>query len=89
MKQSWLKENTTSILAIMWSLSAIIIFIVVLTKDIKSDDKTSYMIVQGMFGTITFILGYYYGASKQRADPTPKEDNSVQINSNNQNTEKP
>lgn len=88
MKQSWLKENTTSILAIMWSLSAIIIFIIVLTKDIKSDDKTSYMIVQGMFGTITFILGYYYGASKQRAD-TPKEDNSVNINSNNQKTNTP
>lgn len=67
---TWLKEHTTSLLAIIWSLSAIVIFILVLTKDIKSDDKTSYMIVQGMFGTITFILGYYYGASKQRPDQT-------------------
>lgn len=89
MKQSWLKENTTSILAIMWSVSAIVIFILVLTKDIKSDDKTSYMIVQGMFGTITFILGYYYGASKQRPQDIPKEDNSVNINSNNQKTDTP
>lgn len=78
MKDGWLKHNITSILAILWSVAAITIFILVLTKDIKSDDKTVYLIIQGAFSIITFILGYYYGASKSRPEISDNKTNSNQ-----------
>lgn len=77
MKEHWLKHNITSILAILWSIAAIVIFILVLTKDIKSDDKTVYLIIQGSFSIITFILGYYYGASKSRPEITDNPTNQL------------
>lgn len=65
-REGWLKENITSVLAIMWSVFAFVILMVVLTKEIKSDDKTVYLIIGGVFGIINFVIGYYYGASKSK-----------------------
>lgn len=84
-KLTWLNHNITSILAIIWSVFAFVILMVVLTKDIKSDDKTVYLIIGGVFGIINFVIGYYYGASKSKpADVS----NTNQNNTNNQTTTK-
>lgn len=83
MKDGWLRDNITSLLAILWSCFAFIILMVVLTKEIKSDDKTVYLIIGGVFGIINFVIGYYYGASKSKPNelgrneiinPTSKEE---------------
>lgn len=84
-KLTWLNHNITSILAILWSVFAFVILMVVLTKDIKSDDKTVYLIIGGVLGIINFVIGYYYGASKSKpADVS----NTNQNNTNNQTTTK-
>lgn len=69
-KEGWLKNNIRSILAVTWSVWAMIVFLVVLEKDVKSDDKTTFLIVNSVFGITTFILGYYFGASKTQSENT-------------------
>lgn len=66
--KDWLKDNIRSVLAILWSIWGMVIYLVVLFKDVKSDDKTTFLIVNSVFGITTFILGYYFGASKPQTD---------------------
>jgi len=66
--KDWLKDNIRSVLAIIWSIWGMVIYLVVLFKDVKSDDKTTFLIVNSVFGITTFILGYYFGASKPQTD---------------------
>jgi hypothetical protein len=77
MKETFLKDNIRSLLALIWSLIAGIILILLINRlPIESDITKS--IVQGVFGIIMFKFGYYYSASK---DKLPIN------NSNNQTTE--
>ena len=66
----WLKENIRSVIAFMWTLCGICIFIIILFKDVKTDDKTTFMIINSMLGIMGFILGYYFGASKTQSENT-------------------
>jgi len=75
MKETFLKDNIRSLLALMWTVIAGIILVLLINRlPIESDITKS--IVQGLFGIIMFKFGYYYSASK---DKVPiKSDNSNQ-----------
>ena len=45
----------------------------VLTKDVKSDDKTTYLILSFIFGITTFQQGYYFGATKAFNDKVKQD----------------
>ena len=83
-RKDWLKDNITSLLAILWSAASIVIFFIILTKDIKSDDKLTYLIIANQNSIVLLILGYYYVSSKimtdrqKKADETEKETISIQ-----------
>ena len=75
MKETFLKDNIRSLLALMWTIIAGIIFVLLINRlPIESDITKS--IVQGLFGIIMFKFGYYYSASKDK--PIIKSDNSNQ-----------
>jgi hypothetical protein len=75
MKETFLKDNIRSIIALLWSLIAGIILIILINR-LPSDSDITKSIVQGVFGIIMFKFGYYYSASK---DKLPiKSDNSNQ-----------
>ena len=87
MNSDFLNKNITSILAILWSIFAFVILMVVLTKDIQSDDKTVYLIIGGVFGIINFVIGYYYGASKSKPVDLDKNTTTNQISLTTEKTE--
>ena len=68
MKNNWLKDNITSLLALICSVASIIIFFVILTKEIKTDDKLTYLIIANQNAIVLLILGYYYVSSKINSD---------------------
>jgi len=77
MKDTFLKDNIRSILALMWSLIAGIILILLINRlPIESDVIKS--IVQGVFGIIMFKFGYYYSASKDKVPIQNNPNNSNQ-----------
>lgn len=73
MEKDWLKNNITPLLAILWTVIAGIVIVVCLFKDVKSDEKLTYVIVGSVVNIVTFILGYYYGASKFRPEHKTEE----------------
>lgn len=83
-RKDWLKDNITSILAIIWSLASIAVYFEILTKDIKADDKMTYVIISNQNAVVLLILGYYYVSSKimsdrqKKADETNKETLTLQ-----------
>lgn len=68
--KNWLKDNIRSTIALLWTLCTISVFIIILFKDIKSDDKTTFMIINSLMGIMGFVLGYYFGASKTQSENT-------------------
>lgn len=78
-EKGWLKENITSLLAILWSVAAISMNVIILTKDIKADDKVTYLLLSNQNSIVLLILGYYYVSSKiisdkqNKAEDKPKE----------------
>ena len=73
MKDTFLKDNIRSLLALMWSFIAGIILIILINR-LPSDSDITKSIVQGIFGIIMFKFGYYYSASKDKLPV--KTDNS-------------
>ena len=73
MKDTFLKDNIRSLLALMWSFIAGIILIILINR-LPTDSDITKSIVQGVFGIIMFKFGYYYSASKDKLPV--KTDNS-------------
>ena len=73
MKDTFLKDNIRSLLALMWSFIAGVILIILINR-LPSDSDITKSIVQGIFGIIMFKFGYYYSASKDKLPV--KTDNS-------------
>jgi hypothetical protein len=65
MTRYWLKDNIRSLIASIWTIGCLAIFMLVLLKTIKADDKTSYLVLGGIISIVSNINGYYYGASKR------------------------
>ena len=85
MKKTWLKDNIRSIIAILWTLASITIFIILLFKVTKTNDATTSMIITSVVGIINFILGYYYGSSKPPTEKTGTTTTKLEINEHKDN----
>jgi len=88
MKGTWLRDHITSVIALLTVAACTAVQLIVLLKETKSDPQTTGTILQGSLGLEMLVLSFYFGSSKVKHEQ-PKEDNSVNINSNNQKTEKP
>lgn len=88
-RKDWLKDNITSILAIIWSSASIAIYFVILTKDIKADDKMTYLVISNQNAVVLLILGYYYVSSKIMSDKQKKADDSIKETISVQTSEEP
>lgn len=64
MTRTWLKENITPLLALIWSVSAIAVIIIILLKPLRADEKITYQVIGFINSVVMFILGYYYGSNK-------------------------
>lgn len=77
----WLRSNIGSLIALIWNLAAVVIFL----KLINDGDKTIKDTVQNI---IILILGYYFGSTrtlneKIKSEYTDKSDKSNQSINNN------
>ena len=70
-----IRENITSILALIWTIGSFIVILTILTRDIKTDDKTTYLILGSQYGVVMLMVGYYWGSNKTLSDKI-KNDNS-------------
>lgn len=68
------KTSTTSIVAVILIVSCMGLLFMVTTCGVPTDETTRVQIVQGLFGVITLLGGYYFGASKHQdvQDSEPK-----------------
>ena len=57
------KTNTASILAILWTLIAGGAILLVLTGSISATEAVQTMVLQGIFGIVMYIIGFYHGGS--------------------------
>lgn len=74
----WLRSNIGSLIALIWNLAAVVIFL----KLINDGDKTIKDTVQNI---IILILGYYFGSTrtlneKIKSEYTDKSDKSINNN---------
>lgn len=70
--RTWLKDHVTTIIAILIAVSWVVVDMLVLLKEVHSDDKVTFLILANSYGALSFILGYYFAASKRptHADPS-------------------
>jgi succinate dehydrogenase hydrophobic anchor subunit len=62
--KDWLKEHITAILAVLFTVGFFGVIFIVLTRDVKTNENTTYSILASLSSIIIFILGYYFGSSK-------------------------
>ena len=72
-ENNWLRENVTSLLALLWSVATIGILYAALFKDIRSDEKLTYVVVTSVVNIVLLILGFYYVSSKLSHDRSKAE----------------
>jgi hypothetical protein len=83
-EKDWLKNNIRSVIAIVWTVASVGIFVILLFKQVKANDTTASMVITSIVGITNFVLGYYFGSSKAQNDnsnanntttlSTPKEE---------------
>lgn len=74
----WLKNNIRSILAIMWSIAGISIFLYGMFSD-KSNENLRGQIISLIQAIVMFTLGYYYSDSKSKNDTAGTVTNKVEL----------
>lgn len=67
-EKGWLKENIRSVIAILWTLEAMAIFIILLFKPTLLNETIASMVITSIVGIVNFVLGYYFGSSKSQND---------------------
>jgi hypothetical protein len=61
---SWLSKNTGSIIALTFTLFTCILFILVLTGNIKPSENITFTIVSSVTNIFMLVCGYYFGSSR-------------------------
>jgi hypothetical protein len=87
-KNTWLKDNITSIMAILWTLATVIIIIVILTREVKTDDKTTYLILGSQYGLAMLMAGYYWGSTKSFNEKVKMDSEATKSNADLKQEEK-
>lgn len=73
MKQIIAKISTTSVIAAALVFACMGLLFVITCTDQPKDDTTRTQIVQGLFGLLMLLGGYYFGASKNRSPTIPAD----------------
>jgi len=74
MKELFGKTSTTSIIAVLLLISCMVIMSFMVATSKPHDATTRTQIVQGLFGLLMMMGGYYFGSSKQRTGVTQQAD---------------
>ena len=61
---SWLSKNTGSLIAIIFTLFTCILFVLVLTGNIKPSENITFTIVSSVTNIFMLVCGYYFGSSR-------------------------
>lgn len=61
--QSWLGKNIAPILALVSTLTAIVVYILVLTHNLKATEPTVLLVVSNLTNVVLVVFGFYFGSS--------------------------
>ena len=61
---SWLAKNTGSLIALVFTIFTCILFILVLTGNIKPSENITFTIVSSVTNIFMLVCGYYFGSSR-------------------------
>lgn len=61
---SWLAKNTGSLIALVFTVFTCILFILVLTGNIKPSENITFTIVSSVTNIFMLVCGYYFGSSR-------------------------
>lgn len=61
---SWLNKNTGSLIAIIITVFTCVLFILVLTGNIKPSENITFTIVSSVTNIFMLVCGYYFGSSR-------------------------
>ena len=61
---SWLSKNTGSLIALVFTIFTCILFILVLTGDVKPSENITFTIVSSVTNIFMLVCGYYFGSSR-------------------------
>ncbi len=64
---SWLSKNTGSIIALIFTVFACTLYILVLTGNLKASENITFSVVSSVTGIAMLIIGYYFGSSRSSA----------------------
>jgi len=59
------KASTTSVIAIFWTLAAIGFLFYIASGAAHAHETIQTQCIQGLFGIVMLIAGYYFGSSKK------------------------
>ena len=71
------KTTTASLLAMMWTLIAGTVIILAITGHAAATEAIMTMVLQGVFGIVLYIVGFYHGGSIN--DKKKEEEDSIEI----------
>lgn len=63
-ESSWLSKNTGSMIAILFTLFTCILFILVLTGNIKPSENITFTIITSVTNILMLIIGYFFGSTR-------------------------
>lgn len=63
----WLQNNIRSLIALIFSIGSLVIFIIMLRYPVKTADNMTLIIVTSICNMEVFVLGYYFGSTKNPA----------------------
>lgn len=61
---SWLSKNTGSLIALTFTVFTCILFILVLTGNIRPSENITFTIVSSVTNIFMLVCGYYFGSSR-------------------------
>lgn len=65
---SWLSKNVAPIIALVYVAFSIALYILVLVGNIKTTDNITFLVIGNISGSISMLLGYYFGSSRTSSD---------------------
>ncbi len=60
---NWLQNNIAPLLAVVITVFALFIYLMVLTKTIVATENIAFLIITSVTNVLLLIIGYYFGSS--------------------------
>lgn len=74
-KKNWLSENIVSLLALVWTVFTILIFVMILFRNVKTTDATTITILSTVSNVELIVLTYYFSSTKNSKDKDKQIEN--------------